>query len=178
VVMLSKRTDIPRIVILLIAAGLLQHTGSNLAEDRDFGHFVKEIESRFHVKRTHVPLLGVVKPSTKFMHTGAKSLEVAIFEDQDFSEVDSKDFVEAASKALGPEWHALIQVVSRRDGEQTYIYVRDDSNSCRLIIATLEPREAVVTEVKISGKDLFRLIDHPDEMDQAGKRILEEDEDE
>lgn len=168
--------NIARSLILLIAAGLLQHTGSNLAEDRDFGHLVKEIEARFHLKRTHVPLLGAVKPSINFMHTGGKSLEVAIFEDQDFSEVDSKDFLEVASKALGPEWHALLQVVSRRDGEQTYICVRGDSDPCRLIIATMEPKEVVLTEVKISAKDLFGLIDHPDEMDQAGKRILEEDE--
>src|SRR6516162_7113612 len=98
----SPRIDIPRSLILLIAAGLLQHIGSNLAEDRDFGHLVKEIEARFHIKRTQVPLLGTVKPGIKFMHTGGKSLEIAIFEDQNFSEVDSKDFLEVASGALGP----------------------------------------------------------------------------
>jgi hypothetical protein len=164
----SGSKGIFRILASLFLGGLLQWATTASAEDRDFSRLVKEIELRFHAKRMHVPVFGLAKPILKVVPpSGAKSLEMAIFEDQDFSGIDSKAFAELAGNTLGPEWHLMIQVVSRRDGEQTLIYVREAGDQYRLIVATLEPNEAVLTEVKISSKDLFKLIDRPEEMDKT-----------
>ena len=174
--MQSRRKRILRILILLFLAGLLQHARIDFAEDRDFSRLVKEMESRFHVKRMHVPLFGVAKPVFKVMRPGNKSLEIAIFEDHDFSVVETREFAELAGKALGPEWHLMVQVVSRHDDEQTFVYVREAGDAYRLITVTLEPSEAVVVEVKMNSKDLLELIDDPDGMSKAGKRAAAEDE--
>lgn len=169
-------TNVLRILIVLLLAAIVQPVKMAFSKERDFGRLAKEIESHFHAKRTRIPLFGVMKPAIRVVRpSGAKSLEIAIFEDQNFSETDDKEFAEIAGKTLGPEWHPLVQVVSRRDGEQTFIYVRAGAGEYRLIIATLEPNEAVVMEMKMNCEELLKLIDSPEEMSKAGKRISEED---
>ena len=175
--MQSIRNSISRFLTLLFFAWLLQPIKPACAEDRDFSRLVKEIESHFHVKRTHIPLFGTVKPLARVARpSGTKVLDMAIFEDQDFSASDNQQFAEVTRKALGPDWHLMVQVVSHRDGEQTSIFVREHGNDYRLLIATLEPSEGAVLEVAMNPEDLIKLIDNPEEMGKAGKRISEEDE--
>jgi hypothetical protein len=146
------------------------------AEDRDFSRLVKEVESRFHVKRTQVPLFGVAKPVVKVARdSGTKVVDIAIFEQQTFNATDNTEFAEVARKALGKEWQPLVRVVSRGDGEQTFIYARENGDHCSLIIATLEASEAVLIQVTMNPQDLVRLIDNPDELGKAAKRISQED---
>jgi len=171
----TRRKGIPKILMLLLPLGLLQPARIGFAEDRDFSRLVKEMESRFHAKRVHVPLFGVIKPVMKVMRPGSKSLEMAIFEDQDFSAVDTKDFAELAGKALGPDWHLMVKVVSRRDGEQTFLYLRESGDHYKLITATLEPNEAVLVEVKLNSKDLLELIDDPEKKGKAAKAEKEDE---
>jgi hypothetical protein len=175
--MQSIRKRITRFLTLLFFAWFLQPPRTAWTEDRDFSRLVKEIESHFHAKRTHVPLFGTAKPLVRVAQpSGAKVLDIAIFEEQDFSASDNQEFAEVARKALGPDWHLMVQVVSHRDGEQTSIYVREHGNDYRLLIATLEPNEGVVLQVAMNPEDLLKLIDNPEEMGKAGKRISEEDE--
>jgi hypothetical protein len=173
--MQSRWKAIAPILMMVVLAGLLQPTRTDFAEDRDFNRLVKEMESRFHAKRIHVPLFGVAKPVIKVMRPGSKSLETAIFEDQDFSAVDTKEFAELAGKALGPDWHLMVRVVSRRDGEQIFLYLRECRDYYKLITATLEPNEAVLVELKLNSKDLLELIDHPEEMGKAAKTEKEDE---
>jgi hypothetical protein len=56
--MQRRRKGFSRILTLLIFAELFQSASIASAEDRDFSRLVKEIEFRFHAKRTHVPLFG------------------------------------------------------------------------------------------------------------------------
>src|SRR2546427_705658 len=73
------------------------------AEDPEFGLVVRQVESFFHVKRTHIPLLGFMKPVLWIARPGgAKSLEMAIFEDQDFSGgLDDPEFEKLIDKSVG-----------------------------------------------------------------------------
>jgi hypothetical protein len=177
--MQSIRNSVIRFLTLLFFAWLLQPIKPACAEDRDFSRLVKEIESHFHVKRTHVPLFGTVKPLARVAWPCVtKVLDMAIFEDQDFSASDNEQFAEVTRKALGPDWHLMVQVVSHRHGVQTSIYVRGQNNDCRLLIATLEPNEVVVLQAAMNPEDLLKLIDNREEMGKVGKRISEEDESE
>jgi len=169
--MQSRWKWIPLALMTVFLGGPFQLIG--FAEDRDFNRLVKEVESRFNVKRTHVPLLGAARPAIRLMQPGSKSLDMAIFEDQDFSLAKAKDFSELAGKALGPEWHQVVRVVSQPEGEQTFVYLRDAGDHCKLITATLEPREAVLVEVKLKSRDLLRFIDHPEEMGKAENGVEE-----
>src|SRR5262245_36464739 len=173
--MQSRRNGLAPFLKLFLLAGLLRPARMHFAEDRDFNRLVKEMESRFHAKHIRVPLFGAAKPVIKVMRPGSKSLETAIFEDQDFSAVDTKEFAELAGQALGPDWHLVVKVVSRRDGEQTFLYLRESGDHYKLIIATLESNDAVLVEVMLGSKDLRGLIAKPEEMGKAAKTEKEDE---
>jgi hypothetical protein len=172
---MTKRTRCCTQVALLLIDFLLSAPIVSAA-DQDFSRLVKEIESHFHVKRTHIALLGVAKPAVKLARSSSvKSLELAIFEEQDFSsDVDSTEFGSLIRKSLGQEWHSMVQVQSRRDNEQTYIFARDMGKDFKLLIVELEPNEAVVMLIRAKPADLVRWLDEPDQIGKAIEADLDE----
>ncbi|PYV83981.1 MAG: hypothetical protein DMG05_25210 [Acidobacteria bacterium] len=158
------------LISIFIAALLLSSTPVS-AEDPEFGLVVRQVESYFHVKRTHIPLLGFMKPVLWIARpAGAKSVEIAIFEDQDFSRgLDDPEFEKLINQSVGQNWQPLVRVHSRRDREQTTIYARDMGKNFKLMIITLEPSEAVVTQVKLSFQELIKCLENPERMGKRGQ---------
>ena len=157
-------------ISIFIAAWLLSSTPVS-AEDPEFGRVVRQVESYFHVKRTHIPLLGFIKPVLWIAHpAGARCVEMAIFEDQDFSRgLKDAEFERLINKSVNQNWQPLVRVHSRRDREQTTIYARDMGKNFKLMIITLEPSEAVVTQVKLSFQELIKCLENPERMGKRGQ---------
>src|SRR6266542_3463763 len=124
------------------------------AKGDDFGAVVKLIEQFYQVKHKSIPFLARagIKTSTtvariaggsKRQLAEAGSVKVAYFEDQDFKGRFG-EFKFSLGTALAGSWSPLIQVASLKDGEQTYIYVRDGGEKFNVLLITIEPREACV----------------------------------
>ena len=97
-------------------------------------------------------------------------MEIAIFEDQDFSRgLDDPEFEKLINQSVGQNWQPLVRVHSRRDREQTTIYARDMGKNFKLMIITLEPSEAVVTQVKLSFQELIKCLENPERMGKRGQ---------
>jgi hypothetical protein len=160
----------------LLALVSLSHSAQAKADD--FGAVVKLIEQFYHVKHQGIPFLaraGIKTTTTVARIAGgskrqlaeAGSVKVAYFEDQDFKGRFGQ-FKSSLGTALAESWSPLIQVMSPKDGEQTYIYVRDAGERFNVLLVTIEPREACVIQVDLSPKNLAALMRNPDEM---GKTI-------
>ena len=158
-------------LISIFIATLLLSSAPVSAEDPEFGLVVRQVESYFHVKRTHIPLLGFMKPVLWIARpAGAKSLELAIFEDQDFSRgLDDPEFERLIDKSMGQSWQPLVRVHSRRDSEQTTIYAKDMGKNFKLMLITLEPTEAVVMQVKLSSQELIKCLENPERIGRKGQ---------
>jgi len=157
-------------ISIFIAALLLSSTPVS-AEDPEFGRVVRQVESYFHVKRTHIPLLGFIKPVLWIAHpAGARCVEMAIFEDQDFSRgLKDAEFERLINKSVNQDWEPLVRVHSRRDSEQTLIYAKDLGKNFKLMIITVEPTEAVVIQVKLSSQELIKWLENPERMGRRGQ---------
>src|SRR5260370_34238804 len=125
---------------------------------------VKTIEQFYHVKHESIPLLaraGIKATKTVARIKGgeyrrlaeAGSVRVAFFEDQDFnSHGRIADFKAAINSTLNTDWSPLIQTLAAKEEEQTYVYVRDADEKFRLLVVTIERREATVVEATVSPK--------------------------
>ena len=163
-------------VIFLAFAGF----GHNAkAKGDDFGAVVKLIEQYYHVKHKGIPFLaraGIKTATTVARISGgprrqlaeAGSVKVAYFEDQNFISNGGVAGFRALMRArLAAEWSPLIEVAAPRDQEQTYIYLREAGEKFKVLVVTLEPREAVVVQVDLSPQSLAKLMQRPDEMGQT-----------
>ena len=149
------------------------------AKGDDFGDVVKLIEQFYHVKHQGIPFLaraGMKTATTVARIAGgpkrqlaeAGSVKVAYFDDQDFkARGSSASFRNSMNAALEQGWSPLVQVISSKDQEQTYIYLRDAGEKFHVLVVTIEPREACVVQVTLSPRTLAQLMQSPDDMGQS-----------
>lgn len=168
-------------VALLVTALVLSLSADGSAPSRgdDFGAVVKLIERFYHVKHQNIPLLA--RASMKAATTAAKirggeykrlaeagSVRIVFFEDQDFNSGGGiAGFKASLTSAVAETWSPLIQTLSAKDQEQTYIFVRNEGEKFNVLVVTIERREAVVVQVNLKPATLAMLLRDPNEMGKA-----------
>ena len=151
------------------------------AKDDDFKSVVKMIEQFYRVKHQGIPFLA--RTGMKVATTAARikggqakriaeagSIKLAVFEDQDF-DGDFTKFRTSLNGALSETWMPLIQTLSAKGEEQTYIFLRSAGEKFNVLVITIADRDATVVQVTLSLKNLPVLLRDPE---GAGKAITEE----
>jgi hypothetical protein len=148
--------------------------------DRDgFNDAVTLIEQFYHVKHQNIPLLA--RASMKAVKTAAKirggeyrklaeagSVRIAFFEEQTFdSRGQIASFKSALQNSLTDQWSGLVQTLSPKTEEQTYVYVRDAGKNFHVLVITIERKEATVMQATVAPQILAELLKNPDEMGKA-----------
>ena len=164
------------IVLVALASASVVH-----AKDDDFNSVVKMIEQFYRVKHQGLPFLA--KAGMKVGTTAARikggqakriaeagSIKLAVFEDQDF-DGDVIKFRTSLNGALTETWIPLIQTLSARSEEQTYIFLRSAGEKFNVLVITIADRDATVIQVTLSPKNLAVLLRDPE---GTGKAITEE----
>lgn len=163
------------IVLLAMSASVVP------AKDDDFKSVVKMIEQFYRVKHQGIPFLA--KAGMKVATTAARikggeakriaeagSIKLAVFEDQDF-DGDFMKFRSSLNGALNATWTPLIQTLSAKSEEQTYIFLRSAGEKFNVLVITIADRDATVVQVTLSPKNLAALMRDPE---GTGKAITEE----
>ncbi len=164
------------IVLVALASATVVH-----AKDDDFNSVVKMIEQFYRVKHQGIPFLakaGMKVGTTAMRIKGgqakriaeAGSIKLAVFEDQDF-DGDVIKFRTSLNGALTETWIPLIQTLSARSEEQTYIFLRSAGEKFNVLVITIADRDATVIQVTLSPKNLAVLLRDPE---GTGKAITEE----
>jgi DNA-binding LacI/PurR family transcriptional regulator len=165
------------LLLAFVAISLI--TSSTTAKGDDFGDVVKAIERFYQVKHKGIPFLakaGIRTATVAARLAGgsrrrlaeAGSVKVAYFEDQNFKSANGFNaFKTTMNTMLAQSWSPLIQVVSPKDTEQTYIYLREAGTKFNVLVINLAQREGSVIQVTLSPQSLAALIKNPDEMGQT-----------
>jgi hypothetical protein len=146
-----------------IVAGILILCGLAGARDREFETIVRRIEMRCDTRPTHIPFFGFANFIVKVVRpAGASDLKLAIFEDMRrpiFSA--EEDFTNLMQGALGAEWRPFVSVRNRRDNEWTCMYTSTSGKDWKLLIATVERREATVVRIKLNPEGMLKWVSKP-----------------
>jgi len=176
---MKRRIAISGLVMVLLAADAVR-----LVQAGDgFNDVVKMIEQFYHVKHQNIPFLaraGMKAVSTAARIRGgdykkiaeAGSVRVAFFEDQTFdSGGQIAAFRASVQRTLDQQWSPLIQTLSATDEEQDYVYIRESGQKFRVLVITIERREATVVEATVSPQALADLMKDPNQM---GKTLTQD----
>lgn len=166
-----------RLFALTLCAGLALAgpTARAATKATDFGDVVKLIEKHYGVRARGIPLaaragIGVARKLTRYGEYG--SFKVAYFEDQSFDEPAGGASLHARmSAAMEPEWSALVHVSSGANSEKTFIYTRDAGKFYKILVVTIQQRDAIVVQADISPQKLMLLLRDPD---TAAKTVTDE----
>jgi hypothetical protein len=153
-----------RLMVFLLAAASATYAGDN-----EFDRIVKAIESHYGATRTHIPLMGMANFFVKVARpAGTSGFKLAVFENLDSSprygqHAELDQFMRSLS---GSGLDPLVRVHSRANNESTYIYAGETGRSTKMLIATFQPNQATVIEVKVSMDMLLKIVESPK---QAGR---------
>jgi hypothetical protein len=136
-------------VALAIPAAVLAGAGEG-----GFNGVVHSIESRYHVRATRIPFLGLISlVSRKATHGGVGGLHVAEFES--FTEqVDGDELNQIVEEKLGAGWERIIRETSRKGNEQTLVFIHPEGDRMGMFVVDKDGDEMDVVQVSVDPKHL------------------------
>jgi hypothetical protein len=135
-------------VALLIPVAVLAGGGGG------FDGVVSSIESRYHVRATRIPFMGLVSMvAQRASHEGVSDVHVA--EIENFSApVDGDELNRMVEEKLGAGWERMIRETSRKGKEQTLIFVHPEGERMGMFVVDLDGSEMDVVQVSVDPRHL------------------------
>jgi hypothetical protein len=159
--------------LLALAVPVAVMAGSG---ESGFNGVVHSIESRYHVRATRIPFVGLISlVSRKATHGGVSSLHVA--EIESFREpVDGEGLNQMVEEKLGPGWERIIRETSKKGNEQTLIFIHPEGERMGLFVLDKDGNEMDVVQVSVDPKhlddDIGRYSHHHDgDADSSQKEL-------
>ena len=132
-----------------LALGLAVTLGGAKARagDREFHEIVDRLATAYHQRPMR--FMGLLSIAAHFAHPeGVSGLQIAIFDGIDSSLCpEGAGFDRFMQKVAGDEYHPFVRVRSKRDGEQTSIYLHEVANRTVMLLVTVDTSDAVVMKM-------------------------------
>jgi len=156
---------------LIIAAGLMLAGAALEGAERGFDDIVQAISDHLHARPVHIPFFGLVNFATSVAHpAGVKHLDIAVFENLDLDARAQSDLAETI-RSLGGDWRPFVQV--RGHGETVLVYMAQQRNDCKLLVAAMESGELTVVELKLDPEAIQAWLREPEKSALTRRRPLD-----
>ena len=137
-----------------------------LAGDESFSSVVKHIKSNYHAKQQgFFGAMMLARLAVKIIKpAGVKNFKVALLRDLDYSEAPGPqggEFHSFIRSKIDPAWTALVQYSSPREKQWTYVYVSREKEDVKILVVTLQAKDAVVLQTKFSPDKLVEFMNNP-----------------
>jgi len=137
-----------------------------LAGDESFSSVVKHIKSNYHAKQQgFFGAMMLARLAVKIIKpAGVKNFKVALLRDLDYSEAPGQqggEFHSFIRSKIDPAWTPLVQYSSPREKQWTYVYVSREKEDVKLLVVTLQAKDAVVLQTKFSPDKLVEFMNNP-----------------
>jgi hypothetical protein len=132
------------------------------AKTGEYDLIVHHLKSKYHAKKVHIPFMWLARAAVNVVRpAGVKSFNVTLFQDLKFAgDTVDTEMQSAMRSSFGSDWSSVFHVHSR-DGQQAYMYMRDNGKDVKLTVVTIEKTEAVLIRATISPDKLTEFISDP-----------------
>ena len=119
-----------------------------------FDGVVHSIASRYHVRATRIPFLGLISfVSRRASHGAVGGIHVAEFES--FTEpVDGDELNHMVEEKLGAGWERIVRETSRKGNEQTLVFIHPEGDRMGMFVVDKDGNELDVVQVSVDPKHL------------------------
>jgi len=144
----------------IVFAAVLVPVAVLASGERGFDGVVRSIESRYHVRATRIPFMGIVSAIARTATQDSfGNIHVAEFENFDGA-MDGDELNRMVEEKLGAGWERMIRETSRHGSEQTLIFIHPEGNRMGLFVVDLDGHELDVVQVTVSPDRLAERIGH------------------
>jgi len=132
------------------------------AKPSEYDAIVKHLKTKYKAKKVNIPFMWLARFAVSVSRpAGVKSFSVTLFKDLKFSysELD-KEMQAAMRDSFGPEWIPAVRVRTR-NGQQVYMYMREEGNVVKVALVTIDKQEAAIIRATFSPDRLADFINNP-----------------
>jgi hypothetical protein len=159
----SKRL-IPRLSITVLLVSLTPTMA--LAGDESFSSVVKHLKSNYHAKQQgFFGAMVLARLAVKMIKpAGVKNFKMTLLRDLDYSDAPAPEggrFHSFIQSSIDSAWAPLVQYSAPREKQWTYVYVCREKEDVKLLVVTLQSRDALVLQTKFSPEKLVEFMNNP-----------------
>ncbi|MEP6788494.1 MAG: hypothetical protein ABJB40_08685 [Acidobacteriota bacterium] len=160
--MIAKKSLLFTWGLLLLAFTFTAPAAQATKPGGEYDAIVSHLKSKYQAKKVHIPFMFLARFAVKVAKpAGVKSFNITLFNDLKFSkETLDLEMQEAMRRSFGPEWSSVFHVRSR-DGQQAYMYVKEDGKNVRVTVVSVDKEEAAVIRATFSPEKLAEFINDP-----------------
>lgn len=149
---------VPAIVLFLLAS----FVPAAMAKPGEHDAIAKHLKTKYAAKKVSIPFMWLARAAVKVVRpVGVKSFNITVFEGLKVSrESLDKEMRTAMRSSFGPEWSSVFNVRSR-DGEQAYMYMKEDGKNIKIALVTIDGEDAAVIRATFSPEKLADFINDP-----------------
>ena len=139
---------------------------TSLAGDESFSSVVKHIKSSYHAKQQgFFGAMMLARFAVKIIKpAGVKNFKLVLLRDLDYSEAPSPKpdrFYSFIESKIDPRWTPLVQYRSQREKQWSYVYITREKEDVKVLVVTLQQKNAVVMQTKFSPAKLIEFMNNP-----------------
>lgn len=135
------------------------------AKDRDFEMIVNHIKREYGGKQQRIFGFSLAKLFVRIAKpAGVKSVDFAVFEDLPDATGKGSSLANALRSNLSQTWQPVVRVYSKRENEQTYIFLRPAKKDIEVLVVSMDQHEATVVKAKVSPDALEKFMNDNDFM--------------
>ncbi len=132
------------------------------AKPSEYDKIVRHLKSKYQAKKVSLGFVWLARAAVKLIRpAGVKSFNVTLFKDLKFSR-DTLDLEmqNALKNSFTADWNSVFRV-SSRDGQQAYMYIREDGSNVKITLVTIDKENAAVVRATFSPEKLADFINNP-----------------
>ena len=152
---------------LLVASSLLLFVFASgaptlYAKPGEFEAIANHLKTKYKAKKISIPFMWLARAAVKVVRpAGVKSFNITIFEDLTYSrQTLDKEMRDVMRRSFGQEWRPILNIRSR-DGDQVYMYMREDGKNIKIALAVIDKDEAVLIRATFNADKLAEFINNP-----------------
>lgn len=132
------------------------------AKPSEYDRIVSHLKSKYKAKKVSLGFVWLARAAVKLVRpAGVKSFNITLFKDLKFSrETLDIEMQDALKNSFSPDWSPVFRVRSR-DGQQAYMYMREDGGNVKITLVTIETENAAVIRATFSPDKLAEFINNP-----------------
>lgn len=132
------------------------------AKPSEYDKIVSHLKTKYRAKKINVGFMWLARFAVKVVRpAGVKSFNATLFQDLEISrDTLDREMQAAMRESFGPGWNSVLRVRSR-DGQQAYMYMREDGKNIKLTVVTIDKDQAAVIRAKFSPEKLAEFINDP-----------------
>lgn len=157
---LQRKRLLISFALLLFVFALTAPTAN--AKDKEFDAIVKHLKTKYQAKKVKIPFLWVARFAVKIVRpAGVKSFDITLFEKLQFSRATLDEEMQSAMRnSLSADWSPILRIRSK-EGEQVYMYMREEGKDVKIMFVTIDKDEAAVIRAKFNPDKLAEFINNP-----------------